>query len=160
MEQPGTLTDVVRLAYTRTGASSSRRLEAYARRHGHTLTHTTINQISAGTYASRPGEKTLRALAFLSGVPYNDVRVVAGLPPKVGRSLADQLPPDVDELEARPRAVLVDMARVLLDLQRRDVPGAGEERGVSVATLSDLGIVGATGRNGTDRVDRTGDTDP
>lgn len=144
MEQPETLTDVVRLAYTRTGASSSRQLEAYARRHNHALTHTTINQIMSGTYPARPKERTLRALAFLSGVLYNDVRVLVGLPPKVGRSLADQLPPDVDELEPRPRAVLVDMARVLLDLQRRDGDGAGE-RGVSIASLRDLGLVDASG---------------
>lgn len=139
MEQPRTLADVVRLAYTRTGITASRRLEEYARKHGHALTHTTLNKIMAGTYPARPKEQTLRALAFLSGVPYNDVRVIAGLPSKMGRSLADQLPPDVDELEPRPRMVLIEMARVLLELQHRQ-DDQHNDSGISVASLRDLGL--------------------
>ncbi len=137
-----TLADIVALAYLRTGAPSSRELEAYARKYGHRLTHTTINTIASGTYAARPKEHTLRALAYLSGVEYNRVREAAGLRPRVGPSVAEQMPPDVDELEAEPRQALVELARVLLNLQRqaRGVPEVDGETGVSVATLSDLGV--------------------
>lgn len=149
-QPPRTLAEVVDLAYARTGATSSRQLEAYARKHGHVVTHSTLNNIRSGTYPSRPKAKTLEALAFLSGVSLNSVRNAAGLPPKLGRSLADQLPPDVDELEARPRAALVEMARVLLEMQRRELDESHPQHdfGVSTASARDLGLSGEDVNNG------------
>ncbi|HEY9417924.1 MAG TPA: hypothetical protein VIQ30_24455, partial [Pseudonocardia sp.] len=63
---------------------------------------------------------------------------------KPGRPFRDQLPEDIDDLEAAPRATLLDLARVMLDLQKREpaVIREGEETGVSVASLSDLGLSG------------------
>lgn len=136
---PHSLAEVVELAFTRTGASSSRALEEYAHRNGFELTHSTINLIRKGSYPSRPKDKTLESLSFLSGVPLDTVRALAKLPAKAIISFAAQLPPDVDELEPRPRAALLEMARLLLDFQRR---GASTDAGVISASLKDLGLSG------------------
>jgi hypothetical protein len=152
VRQPQSLAEVIDLAYTRTGASSGRELEAYAHKHRHKITHTTINAMRHGTYPSKPTPKTLEALAFLSGCNLTAVRKAAGLSrgAVAGRRFADQLPPDVDDLEARPRAVLLEMARVLLDMQRRgvDVTHVDHDSGVSVASLADMGLSGEPVRNG------------
>lgn len=153
MEQALTVREIIGLAYVKTGATSSRRLAEYSKRYGHSLAPSTLNDMQNGEYSRKPLNPTIRALSFLSGVPENDVREAFGLPAKVGRPLADQLPPDVDELGPRPRAALVEMARVLLDLQRQadEGRGGGEgEDGVSTASLADLGIASSTleGQNG------------
>lgn len=145
-DRPLTLAAVVDLAFVRTGASSSRQLQDYAERNGFELTHSTINLIRKGTYPSRPKDKTLTALAFLAGMPVNPVRELAGLKPRVGPSFADQLPPDVDDLGPKPRAALIEMARTMLELQRRQADET-HETGVSVASLADLGLSGQELRN-------------
>jgi hypothetical protein len=137
---PHSLAEVVELAFTRTGATSSRRLQEYASRHSYELTHSTINLIRKGVYPSRPKDKTIEALAFLSGVHMDTVRKLADLPPMANVPFAEQLPPDVDELEARPRAALLELARLMLDLQRRQ--GDVTQRGQWSASLEDLGLSG------------------
>jgi hypothetical protein len=148
-QQPQTLAQVVELAFVRTGASSSRAMQEYAQRHDFELTHSTINLIRKGTYPSRPKDKTLQALSFLAGVPLNTVRSLAQLPPKTLHPFAAQLPPDIDELEPRPRAALLEMARLMLDLQRRQGDEARQDHdfGVSTASLADLGLSGEEVRN-------------
>lgn len=140
---PRTLAGIVELAFTRTGVTSSRRLEDYAHRHDQEISHGTINLIRKGSYPSRPKDSTLKALAFLSGVPINEVRRAAELPPRPAISFADQLPPDVDDLPPRARTALLELARVMLDMQRRHGDSdANHDSGVSIASLADLGLSG------------------
>ena len=68
---------------------------AQAEKAGLTNADTTIDKILAGTYTSRPGRKTLEALAQLSDLPLAVVYEAAKMELPQAR-LADQLPSDVD----------------------------------------------------------------
>lgn len=111
---------------------------------GYEIAHTTIAQIRAGTYPSRPSRKTLEAVAYLAGVPYAAVHKAAGLGTP-GRPFADQLPQDVDDLDARQREVVIIVIRALLDgrgqqsvgLDHPDGPTGPDHRGSSVAYVTD-----------------------
>ena len=150
MAQPAqTLRDLLVKAGHRHGSdgepASARHLAKLAQDNGFDIVYTTIAAILAGTYVikRRPKRQTLEAIAFLAGVSPEAVHAGAGLG-KPGRPFRDQLPEDIDDLEAAPRATLLDLARVMLDLQKREpaVIREGEETGVSVASLSDLGLSG------------------
>lgn len=80
--------------------------------------HTTINQIRNGTYKSNPSLRTLRALAWLAGVPERVALEAAGRKPK-GRPFADDLPPGVDELGLDERRVAIALLRTLVAQQQR-----------------------------------------
>src|SRR5690625_293988 len=95
---------------------SARQVALKAERAGHGLTHTTLNQMRKGTYKSDPREDTLRALAWLAGISEKDAFAAAGKN-SPGPPLADELPPGSDNLSPRSRKVIVDMLRVLIDLE-------------------------------------------
>lgn len=99
--------------------ASARQVAQRAERMGHRLTHTTLNQMRAGTYKSVPREETLRALAELAGVSVETAFQAAGLPVP-GPPLADELPPGSDNLSPRSRAAVIQMLRVLIDLESND----------------------------------------
>lgn len=63
-----------------------------------------------------PKEETLRALADLAGVSVETAFHAAGLPVP-GPPLADELPPGSDNLSPKSRAAVIQMLRVLIDLE-------------------------------------------
>jgi len=118
VKKPQSLNELIDLAVERHDGASGRELEDIARRGGHKIVHTTINQIRNGTYKSNPSLRTLRALAWLAGVPERVALEAAGRKPK-GRPFADDLPPGVDELGLDERRVAIALLRTLVAQQQR-----------------------------------------
>lgn len=113
MNEPQTLRDLVELAVQR-HQTSGRQLAFLAQRAGHRVTVTTINHLRAGTYKSTPSAETLKAIAWLAGVP-DEVAFMAAGQPAPGPPFADELPPGIDNLPPKARKALIEMARVLID---------------------------------------------
>lgn len=110
------------------GGAGGRQLGRIAEKAGLTLSYTTVDKILAGTYTSRPGRKTLEALAQLAGLPLETVLKAAQMELPQAR-LADQLPPDVDTLTAEQRRIVIELARVFIKQNRtiRDLENAQPE---------------------------------
>ena len=96
--------------------TSIRQLAFKAHEAGFKVTYTTLHQIRSGKYKSIPGEQTLRAIAYLAGVD-DSVAFAAAGQPVPGPPLADELPPGADLLSPKSRKAVVDMVRVLVDLE-------------------------------------------
>lgn len=115
--RPMTLKDVAQAASDNNGGAGGRQLGRIAEKAGLTIAYTTIDKILAGTYTSRPGKKTLEALAQLSGIPLALVYEAAQMELPQAR-LADQLPPDVDLLTPEQRRIVIDLARLFVKQNR------------------------------------------
>lgn len=109
------LRDLVQIALTR-HRTSGRQLAFMAQRQGFKITTTTINHLKAGTYKSTPSADTLRAVAWLAGVS-DEVAFTAAGQPVPGPPFAQELPPGVDNLSPKARKAVLDMLRVLVDLE-------------------------------------------
>ena len=118
-KQPRTLRDVALAAKARHDGAGGRGLAKVASKHGHTISYGTIDSILAGTYTRKPSVKTLRALAYLSDLPEQQVLEIAGMRAP-SNALAEQLPEGVDELGPEERQMLIDMARGLIRQARRE----------------------------------------
>jgi hypothetical protein len=116
--RPKTLKDVAQAASDNNGGAGGRQLGRIAEKAGLTIAYTTIDKLLAGTYTSRPGKKTLEALAQLSDLPLAVVYEAAQMEPPQAR-LADQLPPDVDSLTIEQRKVVIDLARLFVKQNRQ-----------------------------------------
>ena len=116
--RPKTLKDVAQAASDNNGGAGGRQLGRIAEKAGLTIAYTTIDKILAGTYTSRPGKKTLEALAQLSGLPLTVVYEAAQMELPQAR-LADQLPPDVDSLTPEQRKIVIDLARLFVKQNRQ-----------------------------------------
>ncbi len=97
------LRQIAQMASDNNGGAKGRELDRIAKSKGLTLSYTTVNKIIAGTYTSRPGIKTVEALATLAGVPMAEAYNAAGIEAPQA-SLAEQLPPDADTLTPRSAA--------------------------------------------------------
>ncbi|MEV4991256.1 hypothetical protein [Pseudarthrobacter sp. LMD1-1-1.1] len=117
-KRPKTLKDVAQAASDNNGGAGGRQLGRIAEKAGLTIAYTTIDKILAGTYTSRPGKKTLEALAQLSGLPLAVVYEAAQMELPQAR-LADQLPPDVDSLTPEQRKIVIDLARLFVKQNRQ-----------------------------------------
>ena len=117
-KRPKTLKDVAQAASDNNGGAGGRQLGRIAEKAGLTIAYTTIDKILAGTYTSRPGKKTLEALAQLSGLPLTVVYEAAQMELPQAR-LADQLPPDVDSLTPEQRKIVIDLARLFVKQNRQ-----------------------------------------
>ena len=98
--------------------TSARQVALLAERQGMKLTHTTLNAMRAGTYKWAPREDTVRVLAKLAGISEEVAFHAAGLPVP-GPPLADELPPGADHLSPKSRAAVIQMVRVLIDLESK-----------------------------------------
>ncbi|WP_420179655.1 helix-turn-helix domain-containing protein [Paenarthrobacter sp. TA1.8] len=116
MNQPQSLSELVELA-AQYRDTSGLGLSQLAAKNGYQLTATTINQIRQGLYKSKPREGTLRALAWLAGVS-DEVAFTAAGQTVPGPPFAEELPPGVDNLSPKARKVVLDMVRVLVDLEK------------------------------------------
>lgn len=132
MQEPENLRGVVNLAFDRHSARSGAALARIAQAAGFDIVSTTINNIRAGTYPYRPNAATIRALAFLSGLPLNTVAKVAGVEMS-GTPFAERLPRDVDLLSEQDKDALLRLLRSMIDTQRKlreahDPPDADDPR--------------------------------
>lgn len=96
--------------------TSIRQLAFKAHEAGFKVTYTTLHQIRSGKYKSIPGHQTLKAIAYLAGVEESVAFAAAGQPVP-GPPLADELPPGADNLSPKSRKAVVEMVRVLVDLE-------------------------------------------
>ncbi|WP_190263643.1 hypothetical protein [Glutamicibacter nicotianae] len=96
--------------------TSARQLAFKAQDAGFKITYTTLNQIRSNTYKFTPGEATIKAIAYLAGVEESVAFAAAGQPVP-GPPLADELPPGADNLSPKSRKAVVEMVRVLVDLE-------------------------------------------
>lgn len=135
-KRPKTLKDIAQAASDNNGGAGGRQLGRIAEKAGLTIAYTTIDKILAGTYTSRPGRKTLEALAKLANLPLAVVYEAAQMEPPQAR-LADQLPPDVDSLTVEQRKIVIDLARLFIKQNRAihqlETNQAGQE-----ATVTEL----------------------
>ena len=109
------LPELVQRAVTRHD-TSIRQLSFKAQEEGFRLAGTTLGNIRAGTYKSTPSDETIRAIDWLAGVN-EDVAFMAAGQPVPGPPFADELPPGEDNLSPKSRKVVLDMVRVLVDLE-------------------------------------------
>lgn len=137
-----TLQGLIDKAQQRHGTTSTPKLAEIAQKKGHKLNHTTISQIRSGKYRSEPAEDTLRAIAFLAGVPYRVAYEAAGLG-VLNSPFVDQLPRDVDRLTPKQRTAVLAIIRLLIDAekavreaQRIDTAG-GRVNGEGVAFVTE-----------------------
>ncbi|AOS94978.1 hypothetical protein AN480_28475 (plasmid) [Mycobacterium intracellulare subsp. chimaera] len=65
------LIDLIEIAARRHGEASGRRLAELAQRAGHDISHATLNRLRQGTYATRPSDASIRAIAYLADVSEN-----------------------------------------------------------------------------------------
>jgi len=83
---------------------------------GFKVTHATLNALLGGTYKSTPSTETIRAIAWLAGVS-DEVAFTAAGQSVPGPPLADELPPGTDNLSPKSRKAVIEMLRVLIDLE-------------------------------------------
>lgn len=115
VNEPQTLRELAQ-AVVSTQQMSSRQIAMKAQRSDRKLTATTLNHMLAGTYKYQPTADTLRTLAWLAGVS-EEVAFTAAGQPVPGPPLADELPDGADHLSPKSRRVIIDMVRVLIDLE-------------------------------------------
>ncbi|MCO1338059.1 hypothetical protein BJH93_03995 [Kocuria polaris] len=97
--------------------ASIRQLTRMAQGEGYKVNHTTLGQLRSGSYKyGVPSEETIRAIAWLAGVPVEVAFTAAGQPVP-GPPLGEELPPGSDYLSPKSRKLVVDMVRVLVDLE-------------------------------------------
>lgn len=96
--------------------TSIRQLGFAAQDAGYKVVGTTLGHIRAGRYKSVPSAETIRAIAWLAGVD-DSVAFAAAGQPVPGPPLADELPPGADNLSPKSRKAVVEMVRVLVDLE-------------------------------------------
>ncbi|NWL32946.1 hypothetical protein [Paenarthrobacter nitroguajacolicus] len=131
---------------------SGRQLAFLAQEQGFKITTTTINHLKAGTYKSVPSAETIRAIGWLAGVA-DEVAFTAAGQPVPGPPLAEELPPGVDNLSPKSRKIMIEMARVLVDLEKNadasstdaqeqpaDIRDAGERRDARAGQKTKRGL--------------------
>jgi hypothetical protein len=131
-----TLRDLLNRASDLHDGASGRRLTDLARAHGFPVTHTTINQIRSGTYSAEPGERTLKAIAWLAQVDLARVYKAAQVPVP-GPPLADELPPGSDYLTPRQRAAVITVIRAMLPAEDEGGEPDAEDAGPGVDVAID-----------------------
>lgn len=145
-----TLADLIDRAMQRHGVTSARALAQAAQDRGLPIVHTTLSQIRAGSYRSRPSRATLEGVAELAGVPYRVAQHAAGLP-VVGKPFHQEWDTEYDELTPDQRDVVKTVAAALLNASRRrnTATDDGDDDGVAYAYDDD-----AASPDGSIRADR------
>jgi hypothetical protein len=93
------------------------KLEEKARAAGFEISNPTLTKLWRGKYPSRPEPKTLRALEWLSGVPYAEVAKLANIISAGGAPFSSKIPPDTDSLAADVQETVVDVLRRFVKMQ-------------------------------------------
>jgi hypothetical protein len=81
------------------------------------LNRTTASQLIRGTYRGVPTQGTIRAVAWLAGVPEAEAFTAAGQAPP-GPPFAEELPQGVDALSTKERRAVIEVLRTLLSSRK------------------------------------------
>ena len=98
------LIDLIEIAATRHDGASGRRLAELAQRAGHDISHATLNRLRQGTYATRPSDASIRAIAYLADVSENVAFAAAGV--SAPAAVVYQPPAEAQRMSTRQRKAL------------------------------------------------------
>ncbi|AKC37997.1 Uncharacterised protein [Mycolicibacterium phlei] len=119
------LVELIELAVQRHGGASGRRLAEIAQRGGHEVSHATLNRLRQGTYASRPSDASIRAIAYLAEVPETAAFTAAGVRPPAAEQY--QVPAEAHRMSTRQRRALDELLRAFISEEL--VPQSTPKRG-------------------------------
>jgi hypothetical protein len=122
------LIGLIDVAAKRHGNASGRRLAELAQRAGHDISHATLNRLRQGTYASRPSDASIRAIAYLADVSENTAFAAAGV--TAPAAIVYEPPREAQRMTTRQRKALDEMIRAFVS----DEP-AGQACGVDYGRL-------------------------
>jgi hypothetical protein len=103
------LIDLIDIAARRHGGASGRRLAELAQRAGHDISHATLNRLRQGTYATRPSDASIRAIAYLADVSESIAFTAAGV--RAPTAVVYQPPPEAQRMTTRQRKALDELIR-------------------------------------------------
>ena len=119
------LIDLIDVAAQRYGGASGRRLAELAQHGGHDISHATLNRLRQGTYATRPSDASIRAIAYLADVSENTAFAAAGV--RAPGAVGYEPPSEAQRMNTRQCKAIDELIRACI----ADDTGA-------VATRSDL----------------------
>ena len=129
------LIDLIEIAATRHDGASGRRLAELAQRAGHDISHATLNRLRQGTYATRPSDASIRAIAYLAEVSENVAFGAAGV--SAPAAVVYQAPAEAQRMTTRQRKALDELIRAFA-AGDTPAPGAGLDFGRLLAARERL----------------------
>ena len=129
------LIDLIEIAATRHDGASGRRLAELAQRAGHDISHATLNRLRQGTYATRPSDASIRAIAYLADVSENVAFAAAGV--SAPAAVVYQAPAEAQRMTTRQRKALDELIRAFA-AGDTPAPGAGLDFGRLLAARERL----------------------
>jgi|GEM_PF-3629049 len=129
------LIDLIEIAATRHGGASGRRLAELAQRAGHDISHATLNRLRQGTYATRPSDASIRAIAFLADVSENIAFAAAGV--SAPAAAVYQAPAEAQRMTTRQRKAVDELIRAFA-ADDKPAPAAGLDFGRLLAARERL----------------------
>jgi hypothetical protein len=106
------LIDLIDIAAQRHGGASGRRLAELAQRAGHDISHATLNRLRQGTYATRPSDASIRAIACLADVSENTAFAAAGV--TAPTAVAYEPPAEAQRMTTRQRKAMNELIRAFV----------------------------------------------
>ncbi|WP_199190097.1 hypothetical protein [Mycobacterium sp. ENV421] len=106
------LIDLIDIAGQRHGGASGRRLAELAQRAGHDISHATLNRLRQGTYATRPSDASIRAIAYLADVSENTAFTAAGV--RAPAAVAYEPPSEAQRMNTRQRKAVDELLRAFV----------------------------------------------
>ncbi|WP_343576930.1 hypothetical protein [Mycobacterium sp.] len=103
------LIDLIEIAATRHGGASGRRLAELAQCAGHDISHATLNRLRQGTYATRPSDASIRAIAYLADVSENAAFAAAAV--SAPAAVVYQPPAEAQRMTTRQRKAIDELIR-------------------------------------------------
>lgn len=129
------LIDLIEIAATRHDGASGRRLAELAQRAGHDISHATLNRLRQGTYATRPSDASIRAIAYLADVSENVAFAAAAV--AAPAAVVYQAPAEAQRMTTRQRKALDELIRAFA-AGDTPAPGAGLDFGRLLAARERL----------------------
>lgn len=120
------LIDLIEIAVTRNGGASGRRLAELAQRAGHDISHATLNRLRQGTYATRPSDASIRAIAYLADVSENVAFAAAAV--SAPAAVVYQPPAEAQRMTTRQRKAIDELIRTFA-ADDKPAPAAGMDFG-------------------------------
>lgn len=118
------LMELIEVAAKRHGGASGRRLAELAQRAGHDISHATLNRLRQGTYASRPTDASIRAIAYLAEVPETMAFTAVGVRPPAADHY--HVPTEAQRMNTRQRRAVDELLRAFVVEQAAPaMPGLG-----------------------------------
>jgi predicted RNA-binding Zn ribbon-like protein len=129
------LIDLIEIAATRHDGASGRRLAELAQRAGHDISHATLNRLRQGSYATRPSDASIRAIAYLADVSENVAFAAAGV--SAPAAVVYQVPAEAQRMTTRQRKALDELIRAFA-ADDKPAPAAGLDFGRLLAARERL----------------------